>query len=351
MKIKRLISLLLTLVLLGSLVPALAADAGSRQDPLLSRSYVDSWSSAVLSHAEATAHTAAQTALDKALQTHDNALHGSAGKSRICTLYPGNTVALKTGDCFTVLSGDAGVAISAGALVDATAGAKAVSGALRTAHRYIACEDLQAMITCTQTVSLLLSAGASVTRFVDVPADAWYADYVEYAAVNGLMSGIGDRRFAPDDVLTRAMFVTVLGQLAQIDEADYPAVSFSDVVPGSWYAPYVAWAAQQDIVSGTGNGRFEPETPITREQMASIIARYVQSTGKTLPTIADPVVFKDMDAVSGWALDGVELMRMTGIISGDDRGTSTRSALPRAHRPPPFLRSCGRHSCTQKRNF
>ena len=79
MKIKRLISLLLTLVLLGSLVPALAADAGSRQDPLLSRSYVDSWSSAVLSHAEATAHTAAQTALDKAL-------HGSAGKSRICTL-------------------------------------------------------------------------------------------------------------------------------------------------------------------------------------------------------------------------------------------------------------------------
>ena len=316
MKIKRLISLLLTLVLLGSLVPALAADAGSRQDPLLSRSYVDSWSSAVLSHAEATAHTAAQTALDKALQTHDNALHDSAGKSRICTLYPGNTVALKTGDCFTVLSGDAGVAISAGALVDATDGAKAVSGALRTAHRYIACEDLQAMITCTQTVSLLLSAGASVTRFVDVPADAWYADYVEYAAVNGLMSGIGGRRFAPDDVLTRAMFVTVLGQLAQIDEADYPAVSFSDVVPGSWYAPYVAWAAQQDIVSGTGNGRFEPETPITREQMASIIARYVQSTGKTLPTIADPVVFKDMDAVSGWALDGVELMRMAGIISG-----------------------------------
>ena len=347
MKIKRLISLLLTLVLLGSLVPALAADAGSRQDPLLSRSYVDSWSSAVLSHAEATAHTAAQTALDKALQTHDNALHGSAGKSRICTLYPGNTVALKTGDCFTVLSGDAGVAISAGALVDATDGAKAVSGALRTAHRYIACEDLQAMITCTQTVSLLLSAGASVTRFVDVPADAWYADYVEYAAVNGLMSGIGDRRFAPDDVLTRAMFVTVLGQLAQIDEADYPAVSFSDVVPGSWYAPYVAWAAQQDIVSGTGNGRFEPETPITREQMASIIARYVQSTGKTLPTIADPVVFKDMDAVSGWALDGVELMRMTGIISGDDRGyfnplglatraqaatvfTQLREAFPRA---------------------
>lgn len=212
---------------------------------------------------------------------------------------PAAPLALKTGDCFTVLSGDAGVTIAAGTLVDVTDGAEAVSGMLHTAHRYIACEDLQATITCTQTVSLLLSAGASVTRFVDVPADAWYADYVEYAAVNGLMSGVGDRCFAPDDVLTRAMFVTVLGQLAQIDEADYPAVSFSDVVPGSWYAPFVAWAAQKDIVSGTGNGRFDPDAPITREQMASIIARYVQSTGKTLPTIADPVMFKDMDAVSG----------------------------------------------------
>ena len=83
MKIKRLISFLLTLVLLGSPVPALAADAGSRQDPLLSRSYVDSWSSAVLSHAEATARSTAQAALDKALQTHDNALH-SADYLRIC---------------------------------------------------------------------------------------------------------------------------------------------------------------------------------------------------------------------------------------------------------------------------
>ena len=149
MKIKRLISFLLTLVLLGSPVPALAADAGSRQDPLLSRSYVDSWSSAVLSHAEATARSAAQAALDKALQTHDNALHSAAARSRICTIYAGSTVALKTGDCFTVLSGDAGVTIAAGTLVDVTDGAEAVSGMLHTAHRYIACEDLQATITCT----------------------------------------------------------------------------------------------------------------------------------------------------------------------------------------------------------
>ena len=146
MKIKRLISLLLTLMLLAGTAPALAADAGSRQDPLLSHSFVDSWSSAVLSHAEATAHSAAQAALDKALQTHDAALHSTAAKSRICTLNAGSTVALKTGDCFTVLSGSAGVTISAGVLVDTTDGKKAASGALHL-------DKLEAM-TCVCSVGL-----------------------------------------------------------------------------------------------------------------------------------------------------------------------------------------------------
>ena len=259
MKIKRLISLLLILVLLGGSMPVLAANAGSQQDPLLSRSYVQTWSSDLLARVEETARTAVQAALDKALQTYDASLSTGAGKSRICTLFAGNTVELKTGDCFTVLSGDAAVSVASGALVDATDGRQVATGALQSAHRYIACENVQATITCTQAGTLLLSAGAYVTRYVDVPATAWYAPYVEYATVNKLMSG-------------------------------------------------------------TGNGRFEPNAPITREQMASIVARYVQSTGATLPTIADPVVFKDMDAVSGWALEGVELMRMTGIISGDEKG-------------------------------
>lgn len=348
MKIKRLISLLLILVLLGGSMPVLAANAGSRQDPLLSRSYVQTWSSDLLARVEETARTAVQAALDKALQTYDASLSTGAGKSRICTLFAGNTVELKTGDCFTVLSGDAAVSVASGALVDATDGRQAATGALQTAHRYIACENVQATITCTQAGTLLLSAGAYVTRYVDVPATAWYAPYVEYATVNKLMSGIGNRCFSPDTVLTRGMFVTVLGQLAQIDEDAYPGTSFNDVEIGRWYAPFVEWAAQHGVVSGTGNGRFEPNAPITREQMASIVARYVQSTGATLPTITDPVVFKDMDAVSGWALEGVELMRMTGIISGDEKGTSTHSVKRHARKPQPFSRSCGKRSCARK---
>ena len=116
MKIKRLISLLLILVLLGGSTPVLAANAGSQQDPLLSRSYVQTWSSDLLARVEETARTAVQAALDKALQTYDASLSTEAGKSRICTLFAGNTVELKTGDCFTVLSGDAAVSVASGAL-------------------------------------------------------------------------------------------------------------------------------------------------------------------------------------------------------------------------------------------
>ena len=91
MKIKRLISLLLILVLLGGSMPVLAANAGSQQDPLLSRSYVQTWSSDLLARVEETARTAVQIALDKALQTYDASLSTDAGKSRICTLFAGNS--------------------------------------------------------------------------------------------------------------------------------------------------------------------------------------------------------------------------------------------------------------------
>ena len=88
-----------------------------------------------------------------------------------------------------------------------------------------------------------------------------------------------------------------------------------------------------------GSGRFEPNTPITREQMATIIARYVQSTGKALPTITYPVTLRDMNAVSDWARDGVELMRTTGIIAGDERGYfNPRGLATRAQAATVFMR-------------
>lgn len=92
----------------------------------------------------------------------------------------------------------------------------------------------------------------------------WAKDYVNRAADAGWVNGVGGGLFQPDGTLTRAMFVTMLAGLAGVDEADYPGSTFSDVSVGQWYAPSVAWAASEGIVSGTGDGRFEPNRNITR---------------------------------------------------------------------------------------
>ena len=377
MKIKRLISLLLILVLLGGSMPVLAANAGSRQDPLLSRSYVQTWSSDLLARVEETARTAVQAALDKALQTYDASLSTGAGKSRICTLFAGNTVELKTGDCFTVLSGDAAVSVASGALVDATDGRQVATGALQTAHRYIACENVQATITCTQGGTLLLSAGAYVTRYVDVPATAWYAPYVEYATVNKLMSGIGNDLFDPAGETTRAMlvsmlyrmagepdvsgtalpftdvaetrwsypyikdlydagvvsgtsattfspaanvtraqFVTMLAGLAGADVSNCPATPFRDVPEGAWYAPYVNWALANGIVSGYSVAAFGPNDGITREQLATMLYEYAKYKGYDVTKAADLSGFVDQGSISAYAVKPMQWAVAQELIFG-----------------------------------
>ena len=77
--------------------------------------------------------------------------------------------------------------------------------------------------------------------------------------------------------MTRGMFVTVLGRLAKVDTENYTGTSFSDVPAATYYAPYISWASGEGIVSGTGNGRFSPDTPVTREQIAKMLFTYAQS--------------------------------------------------------------------------
>ena len=117
----------------------------------------------------------------------------------------------------------------------------------------------------------------------------WAKDYINRAADAGWVSGVGGGLFQPNGTLTRAMFVTMLAGLAGVDEADYPGSTFPGVPVGQWYAPSVAWAASEEIVSGTGSGRFEPNRNITRQEMAQWTQRRAPSprttTFPTAPTL------------------------------------------------------------------
>lgn len=160
----------------------------------------------------------------------------------------------------------------------------------------------------------------------------WAKDYINRAADAGWVSGVGGGLFQPNGTLTRAMFVTMLAGLAGVDEADYPGSTFSDVPVGQWYAPSVAWAASEEIVSGTGSGRFEPNRNITRQEMAQIMASYLAWKGvDTTPgTAVSDYNIPDRADIAGWALDSVCFCYEKGLLSGRDTGFAPLANASRA---------------------
>ena len=175
---------------------------------------------------------------------------------------------------------------------------------------------------------LLIAAGNPVTvlaakelPFTDVPNSQWYREFVEYVYENDLMDGVTDDKFEPLSTLTRAMFVTVLGRMDGVNEKQYSGSSFYDVPQGYWYSSYVEWAAQNGIVDGYAEHLFGPDRNVTREQMATMISRYLDTKGITLTSAENSVTeFKDASTVSVWARKGLETMRRTGIIEGNANG-------------------------------
>ena len=137
-------------------------------------------------------------------------------------------------------------------------------------------------LACTraQIVTFLWRAAGepepeSECGFTDVPADSYYAKAVAWAVENGITNGTGDGKFSPDDTCTRAQGVTFLWRAA--GKPVGTAGGFSDVPAGSYYAGAVAWAVENGITNGTGNGRFSPDAPCTRAQIVTFLYRAEQA--------------------------------------------------------------------------
>lgn len=151
--------------------------------------------------------------------------------------------------------------------------------------------------------------------FTDVPSDAWYTEYVSALAAAGIVNGKTETEFAPDDAITRAEFVKIIAGIAGAEAASSDS-SFSDVSADAWYAPYVAWASENGIVTGS-DGKFSPNSQITRQDMAVMIMRYVnQVSGGELDLVNEPAAFADEDQISSYASEAVSVMQQAGIING-----------------------------------
>ena len=176
-------------------------------------------------------------------------------------------------------------------------------------------------------------------RFKDVKRDAWYHDPVQWVVGKGLMQGVSEDRFAPQDVTTRAMVVTMLWRMAG-EPSGSPAAPFTDVKAGSWYADAVNWAAATGAVSGTSATTFSPKDPVTREQLAAILYRYAQAQGKGFTGAwAFPLNYPDADRVSQYAYEPLCWMTMNGIITGmGDGALAPRDNATRAQIAAIFMR-------------
>lgn len=184
---------------------------------------------------------------------------------------------------------------------------------------------------CLFLAGLPLGAQAAGAPFRDVQEGDWMYNAVEYVRQHGLMSGTGSgATFSPNATLTRSMFVTILGRLAGVDKQNYPGASFSDVRAGEWYAPYVEWASRKGVTSGVGNGLFGVDNAITRQEMASMVNRYLDIEGLALAQAPDVLPrFTDSDDIAFWAAQDAEALRKTGLFKGNDKGQflPTKSAL------------------------
>ncbi len=202
---------------------------------------------------------------------------------------------------------------------------------------------LALLLALSLTLSVLTVGACAETAeeaFTDVATGKWYYTYVDSMYQLGLMAGMGNGTFQPETTLTRAMFVTILGRLAGIDPEEYTASTFTDVVSGSWYAPYVAWAQEKGIAAGYSDGTFGINDPVTRQQMAAFIHRYLTALEILLPEAEEPAqAFGDAATVSSYATEAVELMRQTGLISGfEDGNFYPNSTATRAQAASIFLR-------------
>ncbi|WP_265445267.1 InlB B-repeat-containing protein [Acetivibrio straminisolvens] len=168
--------------------------------------------------------------------------------------------------------------------------------------------------------------------FADVKEGSWYYDAVQYSFINGFFSGTGENTFSPDGTMTRAMFVTVLGRMAGVDQTKYKEQSsFGDVPKDAYYAPYVEWAFKHGITAGVGNGKFDPNGLVTREQMAVFFVRYFENFGVDYDTGADiTTVPADLDTVAPWAREAVLKLWNTGILAGDGTNFNPKGNASRA---------------------
>ncbi len=159
----------------------------------------------------------------------------------------------------------------------------------------------------------------NATPFTDVKTADWWYEAVKYVYENKLMAGTSTTTFEPTAKLNRAQAVQILynleGQPAVTGTADFTDVS------GHWALNAITWGAENNVVAGVGNGKFDPNADVTREQFAQMMYNYAKFKGYDLSAAGDLNSFSDVSKVSDWAVAALTWANGEGLINGNEDGT------------------------------
>lgn len=180
---------------------------------------------------------------------------------------------------------------------------------------------LSLLLVLVMLLGVLPAGAAAAEVYQDVPSGHWASDYIARVAEQGLMVGTSDTTFAPEETITRAMFVTILARYAKAETDNNAETAFTDVPAGQYYTGAVAWAAANGIVNGTSAVTFAPNDPVTREQMAALLYRAMRFLGNKCPQDGKLDAFSDASALSDWAVEGMIWAAGAGLFGGFEDGT------------------------------
>ena len=182
------------------------------------------------------------------------------------------------------------------------------------------------LLVAALLVTMIPSAFAA-NSFTDVRSTDWFSDAVSYVQERGLMSGTSATHFSPNEPTTRAMLVTILYRAAGQPETTGQS-SFADALARDYFANAVAWASENNIVTGYSRTRFGSNDPVSREQIATLLWRYAGS-----PSAGSAQNFSDRNQISDYAADAVNWARANGIVNGrpgnrfDPKANATRAEV------------------------
>lgn len=199
-------------------------------------------------------------------------------------------------------------------------------------YLYVDAETAQAGTADFVVSTTQKAAEDTTTNTAAIDADYsthWAKDYIEQVLSAGYVDLDGNGNYSPNTNVTRRVFVTGFARMEGVSAAGATQSAFSDVAANDADAAYIAWASENGIVNGKGEGVFAPNDSITREEMAAMIYRYMTYKGYSVSNTTQ--AFADADSISAWAKDAVFAVQSAGIINGkgdnkfDPKNTATRA--------------------------